>query len=461
MIRHCFSLSQQQKVTQSKYLNDLGHAAVDQSDVDDIINAATTQGIYNLTLGLSDKEKQVMVAGKAHKASVITYGEAREGAMEAHNFSPSASITTTHSRNEKKQDVKSVTSEKTLAKSVYSVDMSKVTEDDTDEERNGSGEGCDNDKKPHANKMIAIEGMQLLVERKKTAMLFETESMNGSDYDNKNSTKDSKDEEEESGETEDSKEEDLEGEGSREEAEEVEGSKEWAKINKTMNANMALTIAQLNRSLEDKEGRSLDSDEESYNKEDMSIQMGDQDISLGDYDPEATEVLSGIFEAEHGQKYEEPANFLQALWNVAGPSVGSMLTQLDPIKTELKGDEAGVEPDFSQIDGQLIDFLIKEAGEDTDECINFIDSVIAKLDKYKEKEDTEMEITQSGAPEGRPEGDALTPKEGGTSLASKTHGTLPGAPEASTAEGAAKKTNTTMADGDKEGAQSMSTAQGE
>jgi hypothetical protein len=102
MIRHCFSLSQQQKVTQSKYLKDLGHSAVDQSDAGNIINAAMTQGIYDLTLGLSDKERQVMVAGEAHKASAITYGEAREGAMEAHNFSSSASITTTHSRNKKK-----------------------------------------------------------------------------------------------------------------------------------------------------------------------------------------------------------------------------------------------------------------------------------------------------------------------------------------------------------------------
>jgi hypothetical protein len=263
MIRHCFSLSQQQKVTQSKYLKDLGHAAVDQSDADDIINAAMTQGIYYLTLGLSDKERQVMVAGKAQEASAITYGEAREGAMEAHNFSSSASITTTHSRNEKKRDAKSVASEKTLAKSVYSIDTSKVTEDNTDEERNGLGEGSNNDEKPRTNKKIAIEGMQLLVERKKKAMLFETESMNGSDNDDKNSVKDSKDKEEESRETEDSKEEDREGEGSNEEAEEVEGSKEWAKINKTVNANMALAIAQLNRSLEDKEGRSLDSDKES------------------------------------------------------------------------------------------------------------------------------------------------------------------------------------------------------
>jgi hypothetical protein len=274
-----------------------------------------------------------MVAGKAHEASVITYWEAREGAMEAHNFSLSASITTTHSRNEKKRDAKSVASEKTLAKSVYSIDTSKVTEDNTDKERNGWGEGINNNKKPRANKKIAIEGMQLLVELKKKVMLFEMESMNGSDNDNKNSTKDSEDKEEESGETEDSKEEDQEGEGSNEEAEEVEGSKEWAKINETMNANMALAIAQLNRSLEDKEGRSLDSDKESYNEEDMSIQMGDQDLRLGDYDPEAMEVLLGIFEAEHRQKYEEPANFLQALWNVAGSSVGSMPTQLDLIKT--------------------------------------------------------------------------------------------------------------------------------
>jgi hypothetical protein len=168
MIRHCFLLSQQQKVTQSMYLKDLGHAAVDQSDANNIINAAMTQGIYNLTLGLSDNERRVMVAGKAHEATAITYGEARESAMEAHNLSSNASITTTHSNNKKKRDTKSVASEKTLAKSVYSIDTSKVTEDNTDEERNGSGEGSNNNKRPSANKKIAIEGMQLLVERKKS-----------------------------------------------------------------------------------------------------------------------------------------------------------------------------------------------------------------------------------------------------------------------------------------------------
>ncbi len=56
LIRHCFTLSQQQRVTKSKYLKDLGHAVIDQLDADNIIRAAATQGIYDLTLGLSDKE---------------------------------------------------------------------------------------------------------------------------------------------------------------------------------------------------------------------------------------------------------------------------------------------------------------------------------------------------------------------------------------------------------------------
>ncbi len=255
MIRHCFLLSQQQKVTQSKYLKDLGHAAVDQSDADGIINAAMTQGIYDLTLGLSDKERQVMVAGKAHEATAITYREAREGVMEAHNFSSNASITTTHSKNEKKGDAKSVSSEKTLAKSVYSIDTLKVTEDDTDEERNGSGEGSNNDERPSANKKIVIEGMQLLVERKKKAMLFETESMNKSKNEDKVGAEGNKDKEEEAGESDNAKEKDQDEEGSSKEEGGMKGSEKWSKINEMMNANMALVVAQLNRSSEDEEGR--------------------------------------------------------------------------------------------------------------------------------------------------------------------------------------------------------------
>ncbi len=75
---------------------------MDQTDADDFFNAATTQGIYDLTLGLSDKERRTLVAGRAPEASAITFKEAKEGLLEAHNFSSKVSITSTHSKNEKK-----------------------------------------------------------------------------------------------------------------------------------------------------------------------------------------------------------------------------------------------------------------------------------------------------------------------------------------------------------------------
>jgi hypothetical protein len=62
LIRHCFSLSQQQKVTESKYLKDLGHAVVDRTDGDNIIQATNSKGLYDLTLGLLDKERRSLVA---------------------------------------------------------------------------------------------------------------------------------------------------------------------------------------------------------------------------------------------------------------------------------------------------------------------------------------------------------------------------------------------------------------
>jgi hypothetical protein len=102
LIWNRFTLSQQQKVTKSKYIKDEGHAVIDHTDVDDIINAATTQEIYDLTQGLSDKERRMLEAGKVHEASAITFRGAKEGVVEAHNFSLHASITTIHTQNEKK-----------------------------------------------------------------------------------------------------------------------------------------------------------------------------------------------------------------------------------------------------------------------------------------------------------------------------------------------------------------------
>jgi hypothetical protein len=228
-----------------------------------------------------------------------------------------------------------------------------------------------------------------------------------------------------------------------------------------MTANMAMAVAQLNSRSEDKEERGSGNKEESFNEKDMSIHTGDHDLSMGEYDPDSIEVSTGIFDTEHSKKYKMPNNFLQALWNAAGPSVGSMLTQLNLIKVKLEGDEAGVDPDYSKIDAQLIDFLIEEAEENIDECIAYINNVIEKFNKFEEGKDTEADAAPPNVGGGHTNEDAFaSDKGGGTTSASKTQGSLPRASEASLTDETTTETARKMAAGDKEGAQSVSMAQG-
>jgi hypothetical protein len=173
LIRHCFTLSQQQKVTSSKYLKDLGHAVVERTDGDDIIHSSTSEGIYDLTLGLSDKECWLLIALHGYDAAAITYGKAKEGAVEAHNFSAALSVTSLHSAKEK--GVKETPAPTPiLAQLVYSIGTSRVANDckeksDEDEEDdNGSSD----------SKHVAIDGMDILQSNcKQGAMLFLTALM--------------------------------------------------------------------------------------------------------------------------------------------------------------------------------------------------------------------------------------------------------------------------------------------
>ena len=174
MIRHCFTLSQQQKVTASKYLKDLGHAVVDRLEGDDIIQASSSSGIYDLTLGLSDKERRSL-ASRGHNAAAITYGEAKDGAIEAHNFSSALSITSL--RSAKKGDKGAAmlpAKNRTLEQSVYSI-TSKVT--------NESEEKLDNDEVSseggsEGRQELTFDGMDIVKGgTAQAAMLFTTGSM--------------------------------------------------------------------------------------------------------------------------------------------------------------------------------------------------------------------------------------------------------------------------------------------
>ena len=98
MVRHCFTLNQQQKITKLKYISDKRYNVLDETDSDDIINAVAGEGIYDTLLGLLDKEYRTTTASKGYKASAIMFGEVKEGAIEAHNFSSSTSVIMIHSK---------------------------------------------------------------------------------------------------------------------------------------------------------------------------------------------------------------------------------------------------------------------------------------------------------------------------------------------------------------------------
>ena len=58
LIHKCFTVEQQQKVATSRYIKEKGVAVLKDNKEDDIINAANKTGLFDMSLGLSDKEQR-------------------------------------------------------------------------------------------------------------------------------------------------------------------------------------------------------------------------------------------------------------------------------------------------------------------------------------------------------------------------------------------------------------------
>jgi len=179
---------------------------------------------------------------------------------------------------------------------------------------------------------------------------------------------------------------------------------------------------------------------EDFSEDDLSVHL--EDHSLGqDYDF-SSEVASGVFDTSYTNTFEEPNTFKELLWNIAGPSVGSILIFLDLLKDDLKAEEAGLPAGFNKIPVNLLTLLVKGAGKERGEQIEYIEEILEALDK----------ISQTNSQDEEP-----SPDEGTNEEASKTQGTLPGAHKVSPTEKAAVEP-ATPAGQDKEGAQSLSMA---
>jgi hypothetical protein len=77
-------------------------------------------------------------------------------------------------------------------------------------------------------------------------------------------------------------------------------------------------------------------DEEGEDFLEDNLDVRQEDLTLvNDFDT-ASEVSSGVFDATHSNTFKEPDNFKQLLWNVAGPSPGSMIILLDLLKDDIE-----------------------------------------------------------------------------------------------------------------------------
>jgi hypothetical protein len=122
------------------------------SNKNNIINATNNSGLFDMSVGLSEKEQLKRMSKTNYNESAIMFGEAKTGSMEAYNFSSEASITTLHA--EKEGGGASVVSAKTMAKSVFSIDMN-ITSDE-------EGKGATNDKEMDNRSVIEIDGMEMV-----------------------------------------------------------------------------------------------------------------------------------------------------------------------------------------------------------------------------------------------------------------------------------------------------------
>ena len=115
-----------------------------ESEEDDIINGANKTGLFDMSLGLSDKEQRERMAKTGHIDSAITFGDAK---VESR-----ASITMVHA--EREGEVTSVALAKTMAKSVFSI-AANVTSGSEEEE-------TDNNKVMDGALGVEINGMEMV-----------------------------------------------------------------------------------------------------------------------------------------------------------------------------------------------------------------------------------------------------------------------------------------------------------
>jgi hypothetical protein len=168
------------------------------------------------------------------------------------------------------------------------------------------------------------------------------------------------------------------------------------------------------------------------------------EINAEDYD-DAQEVSLGKFDAIHANKYQEPNNFKQQLWNEAGPTIDNTMVQLTLIKANLEDKEARMPLKWMGVSKELHTLLDNEAGGEISDQLTYINDMLVEMYQMN--------------PTGFRNFDPLNYNLDKEQNASKTQGTTPRAQKARPTEEA---TTPDMREGrDKERVQSLGMASGD
>ncbi len=138
-------------------------------------------------------------------------------------------------------------------------------------------------------------------------------------------------------------------------------------------------------------------------------------IDSDDY-KDAQEVSLGEFDTVHANKFQTQENFKQQLWNEAGPTVDSMMIQLNLIKGNLEDNKAGMPFEWVGVSNELCIFLDEEAGEGISDQIQYINEMLVELYQMNPSEARKFDL--------------LSVESDNEHNASKTQGTPPRAQEA-------------------------------
>jgi len=309
------------------------------------------------------------------------FGEAKEGAVEARNFSSSMSITTIHSKNE--NDSKSVVSQKTLAKSVFSVGTSKITSGGSDEEETDEDEGSVYEEESTAKSVaVKIEGMQMLT-REQSINMSSVSGLKDKSAGNDQHVHALEDAKNMNNATErlnlSSVNEELSMEEEEEEEKEEFDDAMEREVDSEVDTTYVVQRGDLTDLSFDVDPDSEDEEGEDFSGDDLRVQPGDHSLDQN-YDT-ASEVSSGRIAANYANTFAEPISFKELLWNTAGPSPGGMMIFLGLLKDDLEADDAGLPAKFINIPENLLAQLAKKAGEDRGKQIKTIDKILESLER--------------------------------------------------------------------------------